>query len=188
MVFSLFCLEIFVFVKQSMFMLKTLILSLFLFTSCLSSSPIRDDLKVMGWLEFVRLFDDEVVVKVKLDPGAKTSSMHAKNIKRFKKGDVRWVRFDFIDADQRTGEKIKKTIERPLVRNVLIKAHKAKSRRRPVVTMPFNLGGKIYETEFSLTDRSRFHYPVLLGRRFLKDVTLVDSGKTYLLGEIESYQ
>ena len=164
------------------------IFCLFLSASCLSTSPVRDDLKVMGWLEFVRLFDDEVVVKIKLDPGAKTSSMHAKNIKRFKRGGKRYVRFDFIDKDQRTGKEVKKTIERPLVRNVLIKAHLAKSRRRPVVVMPFNLGGKVYETEFSLTDRTRFHYPVLLGRRFLKDVTLVDSGKTYLLGEIEAYE
>jgi hypothetical protein len=40
--------------------------------------------------------------------------------------------------------------------------------------------GKDYEAEFNLVDRSKFNYPVLLGRSFLKDVALVDANATFL--------
>ncbi|MEZ5504604.1 MAG: RimK/LysX family protein [Gammaproteobacteria bacterium] len=44
----------------------------------------------------------------------------------------------------------------------------------------FMLDGHEYEAQFTLTDRSRFIYPVLLGRRFLEHAALVDPSRTYL--------
>ncbi|MEE3208742.1 MAG: RimK/LysX family protein, partial [Pseudomonadota bacterium] len=35
-------------------------------------------------------------------------------------------------------------------------------------------------TEFTLADRSRMSYPVLLGRSFLKDVAVVDVGQEFI--------
>lgn len=142
------------------------------------------ELTVMGWLEHARLpAVSEKVFRAKLDPGAQTSSIHALNIKRFKKGGKRYVRFTFKEVDKLTKEVFEVELVAPLVRNVAIKRHKGKSVKRPVVELEFILGEKTYKTEFSLADRTRFHYPMLLGRRFLQDVALVDSGKKYLLGD-----
>lgn len=138
----------------------------------------------MGWLEHARLpIASEKVFRAKLDPGAQTSSIHALNIKRFKKGGKRYVRFNFKEVDKLTKQVFEVELVAPLVRNVAIKRHKGKSVKRPVVELEFILGNKTYKTEFSLADRTRFHYPMLLGRRFLEDVALVDSGKKYLLGD-----
>jgi len=47
--------------------------------------------------------------------------------------------------------------------------------------------GRVYETEFTLNDRSNFNYPILLGRSFLENVALVDAGETFLFkGDTDS--
>ena len=48
--------------------------------------------------------------------------------------------------------------------------------------MDFCIGGKTHETQFSLTDRGKFSYPVLLGRRFMRDDNiLIDSGRSFIV-------
>ncbi len=50
--------------------------------------------------------------------------------------------------------------------------------QRPTVTMSICLGDKVYEW-FTLRDRSKMIYPVLLGRRLLADLGAVDSSRTF---------
>ncbi|ADE15161.1 protein of unknown function DUF785 [Nitrosococcus halophilus Nc 4] len=137
---------------------------------------------IMGWVERVVLIPWGVELKAKLDSGAKTSSLHAEDIERFEKDGEEWVRF-IIELEGK-GEEIEPLqVEQPLVRNVRIKRHRGNAKRRPVVNLKFCLNGKGYETQFSLVDRSRLNYPVLFGRRFLKDVALIDPSKTFLTNE-----
>lgn len=132
----------------------------------------------MGWIEYAKL-EGEVLVKAKLDTGAKTSSIHGTQLKTFKKNGKKWLRFTFEEKDEVTKKKFKKVYEKKIVRHVKIKDHKSKSRRRPVVEMSFELSGKTYTTQFSVTDRDRFIYPILLGRRFLKDVAVIDPSQKF---------
>jgi hypothetical protein len=137
---------------------------------------------IMGWIERAVLIPWGVEIKAKLDSGAKTSSLHAEGIERFEKDGEEWVRF--VIAVKAEGKKMERLhVERPLVRNVRIKQHHSSSKRRPVVNLKFCLNGESYETQFSLVDRSRLNYPVLFGRRFLKDVALIDPSKTFLANE-----
>ncbi len=135
---------------------------------------------VMGWVEYVAIEPWGLRLKAKLDSGAKTSSMHAQNIEHFRRSGDRWVRFRLESQATGKGERHTFTMERPLVREVRIKAHGGSLLSRPVVTLDFCLNGSSYETQFTLTDRSNFLYPVLLGRRFLEHVALIDPGATYL--------
>ena len=49
---------------------------------------------IIGWRECVGLPGLGVgAVKAKIDTGARTSALHAFNVRRFKKGDEAWVRF-----------------------------------------------------------------------------------------------
>ncbi len=135
---------------------------------------------VMGWLESIVLEPWGFKVRAKLDSGAKTSSLNAKNIRRFKKNGKKWVRFTLRRERPKKNEARSVEVERPLVRIVFIKRHGRRSQRRPVVTLPFCLNGQHYETAFTLVDRSVFNYPVLLGRNFLKDIALIDPGASFL--------
>lgn len=134
---------------------------------------------VMGWIEPVVLVPWGIDAKAKLDSGAKTSSLHAKKIERFEKEGEEWVRF-VVEVKTRKKKLEQVTVERPLVRDVRIKRHRSAAYERPVVKMKLCLDGKDYETQFNLVDRTDFNYPVLLGRRFLKEVALIDPKETFL--------
>lgn len=152
-------------------------------------SSYSDNKSIMGWIEYVNLHPLEFRVKAKLDTGAKTSSMHAEDIELFKRDGDTWVRFTFeakhYDPHKKGESKLRRvTLERKRVRNVIIKRHNVKYQERPVVKMTLCINGKLHTEQFSLIDRSRFLYPVLLGRKALKDIALVDSGETFLTSGI----
>jgi hypothetical protein len=133
-------------------------------------------LEIFGWVERVELLDGDLSVKAKLDTGAATSSLDATNIRRFRRGGDRWVRFTVTDPD--TDEQLE--LEKPLSRNVRIVRHSGEHQRRAVVTIPLCFGPFAREVEFTLIDRSNFIYPVLLGRSALKGHALIDSGETFI--------
>lgn len=135
---------------------------------------------ILGWLESTRLLPSGMRVKTKLDPGAKTSSMQATKVEYFTRDDKTWVRFDFSDVNLDSKKEETYTLEGPLVREVVIKRHGAKNVIRPVVAMPFCLNHLVYKAEFSLTNRDKFNYSILLGRSFLSKVALVDSDEIFL--------
>ena len=147
--------------------------------------------RIMGWVENVYFPPTYTKLKAKLDTGAKTSSIDARDITPFEKNGEQWVRFTiqrkgkaaYVDKEGRQHPEkaaVNLVFERPVERVARIKRHKRKSMERYVVTIPIYIAGRTHEAEFSLTDRRKFIYPVLLGRRFLKDVAIVDPGKTFL--------
>ncbi|QGZ29813.1 ATP-dependent zinc protease [Stutzerimonas stutzeri] len=142
-------------------------------TVALADSP-----QVLGWVEQGLILPERVAVKFKLDTGALTSSMHAENIDRFEKDGDDWVRFTLELEDIETEEKIEKRLEREVVRDIKVRGAGG-AEERPVVLMKVCLGNRVYEEQFSLNDRDKMNYPVLVGRRTLENVGLVDSSKTF---------
>ena len=143
-----------------------------------SATAFADSPRVFGWVEEGLIFPEKVAVKFKLDTGALTSSMHAENIDRFEKDGDDWVRFTLELEDIATDKKIEKRLEREEVGENKVRGAGG-AERRPVVLMKVCLGSKIYEEQFSLNDRDKMNYPVLVGRRTLENVGLVDSSKTF---------
>lgn len=139
---------------------------------------LQKHLLTAGWLESIILLPGGLKLRAKLDTGAKTSSLHAVDIERFTRDGEDWVRFRTIDPHE---NKSVMPFEMPLVRDVRIKRHKRPAQERPVVEMSFCLDAEIYTTEFSLIDRGKFNYPVLLGRRVLQKGILVDPAASFTL-------
>ena len=135
---------------------------------------------ILGWLETTELVGADMRIKTKLDVGAKTSSMQATNIERFERDGEPWVQFDFTDEDVDTEKEQTLRLEGPLVREVVIKRHGANNITRPVVALEFCLYHQIYRAEFSLADRGKFNYSILLGRSFLEKVAVIDPSETFL--------
>jgi len=145
--------------------------------------------EVLGFIEWVVMGETGIRLKARLDTGAKTSSLHAANVESFEKDNEEWVRFQLPLGDHEDqpseGElehdEVILEFERPVYRTVLIKRKGAPSQRRHVVKMEFCIAGKMHETQFSLTDRGKFAYPVLLGRRFMRDDNiLTDSARSFV--------
>lgn len=134
---------------------------------------------IAGWVERVTVLDiRDNPIKAKLDSGANTSSIHAIDIKKFERDGDDWVRFKFVDKDGDSKE-----MERPQVRGVKIKDLDGGADHRPVIELDMCFDGRIHKTQFTLSDRSGFNYRILLGRRFLGDVAVIDPGTTFLTKE-----
>ena len=142
------------------------------------ASAAADFKPTFGWVEEGLIFPEKIAVKFKLDTGALTSSMHAENIDRFEKNGDDWVRFTLELEDIDTEKKIEKRLEREVVRDIKVRGAGG-AEKRPVVMMKVCLGDTIYEEQFSLNDRDKMNYPVLVGRRTLENLGLVDSSKTF---------
>lgn len=136
------------------------------------------DKEILGWIENALVTSKRIKVKAKLDTGAKTTSMHAINIKRFKRDGQRMVRFTIEDPD--SGELFE--MESPLVRSVRIKESIGDEHsRRPVVELWLCVGSLGRVVEVNLVDRSRFNYPLLIGRSAMAGLIVVDSEETFTL-------
>ncbi len=155
------------------------LLTCFVFISFIAGTPCRADPLGLGWLERIRLQPWDIVVKAKLDTGAKTAAIHATDIERFNKNGEKWVRFK-LALDHRDPKSETFLVEKPLERDVTIKLRGTKNNdARPTVKLQFCLGQKRYEALFTLINRSKFNYPVLLGRRFLADIAVIDPASKY---------
>jgi hypothetical protein len=134
---------------------------------------------VLGWLEGAYLQPWGIRVRAKLDTGARTSSLHADRITTFEQDGETWVRFH-LPYGRREGFDQGVVIERPLLREALVKERMSESRSRYVVELDVCVSGKTYTTPVSLFDRSNFNYPMILGRLMLEGNIIVDSSRTFL--------
>ncbi|EPC04415.1 hypothetical protein L861_03575 [Litchfieldella anticariensis FP35 = DSM 16096] len=139
------------------------------------------DKEVLGRSEWIGLPGIGTYLKARIDTGANTSSLSAKEITRFERDGENWVRFklalneDDVAVDQVRDE----WIEAPIVRRVRI-TQAAGNDSRPVVSLPMTLGSINEQVEFTLNDRTHLNYPVLLGRRFMMDIAVIDVAQTYI--------
>lgn len=130
--------------------------------------------KVVGWVEKVKVYPGALEFKAKIDTGALTSSINAKNIIEFERDGETWVRFDVVNRND-----MSMTIELPLAREVKIKRHFGKKQKRYVVRLAICLDGLYKKTEVSLVDRQGFVYAMLIGRSFLKKNFIIDPAATF---------
>ncbi|MDV6344404.1 ATP-dependent zinc protease [Nitrosomonas sp. Is37] len=135
---------------------------------------------ILGWVESIRLEPWGLKMLARIDTGANTSSMSARDIHQFNKGNKDWVRFtlDFGTEKGKPNRTIE--IERPILRSHKIKQHSGIPQVRLVVAMDICLANEVRNVEFNLIDRRALNYPILLGRRALAGVALVDSSRTHL--------
>ncbi len=145
-------------------------------SSSFSKEPAR---VIAGWVEKVRIENQAYDIKAKLDTGAKTSSIHAINIKPFKKDGKRWAKFTLLIKDSK-GNQHELDLEKPRSRKANIKNHDGKHDPRYVVDLALCFNGRKFITEFTLADRSEYIYDVLLGRQFLKRAAIIDPDNTFL--------
>lgn len=133
---------------------------------------------IAGWVEKISLVEQPLLLKAKLDTGAKTSSIHAINVEPLMHEGERWVKFDLLlrDVDDKQHSL---HMEKPRSRRVRIKNYDGEHDRRAVVELEICFDGRKHVTEFTLADRSEYLYDVLLGREFLQGIAVVDPGSTF---------
>ncbi|WP_461482741.1 ATP-dependent zinc protease family protein, partial [Porticoccus sp.] len=135
------------------------------------------NLPIIGEVENVAVDPPGVTLEARIDTGAASSSMHAENIQMVERDGSRYVRFSVLNPE--TNELME--VERKLHRKVLIKQQTGEYERRYVVKLWLSLGGIKEQVDVTLTDRSDFEYPLLVGRNLLTDTAIVDVSRKHTL-------
>lgn len=135
-------------------------------------------LPLIGWREWVALPDFGVErIKVKVDTGARTSSLHAFALKSFRRDDRSWVRFQIHPAQRHSVPSIE--VEAPVLEYRTIRSSNGKASRRPVIVTAVILLGQSWPIELTLASRDQMGFRMLLGREAIRNRFLVDTGGSY---------
>lgn len=135
--------------------------------------------KVIGWVEWVSLPDLPVKrIKAKADTGAKTSALHAENIRvRLIENGKHEVTFTVFPSKKKSQAV---TVTSPLSESRLVRSSTGLATLRPVISTTLKIGGREKKIEITLTNRGPMEYLMLLGRSALRDF-YVDPGHSHLL-------
>ena len=120
-------------------------------------------------------------LKIRVDTGAKTSSLHVDNIKEFIEKGKPWIQFD-IHPDFHNVETIKHC-RAPVADIRKIKSSNAETEQRYVIRTHLELGDQTWEIELTLTDRSDMSYLMLLGREAMGSRVLIDPSKSFIASD-----
>lgn len=115
-------------------------------------------------------------VPAKTDTGAYRSAVHASNIEV---GEDGILRFDLLGGHPVCGPMVHR-LEAEEYTKVWVANSTGHREERYEVKLKVKLGPKVFHARFTLADRSKKIYPILLGRKLLNHRFLVDSAKSSL--------
>ena len=128
-----------------------------------------NDLKIIGRLEFVDFPELGIgELEAKVDTGAYTSSLHCSEI--IVEGNN--VRFIVLDDAHPSFEG--KWFSLPIEKFTTVKSSNGHTQERVVVKTKMKILDEEFDIFLTLTNRKDMKYPVLLGRKFLKNKYLVN--------------
>jgi hypothetical protein len=123
----------------------------------------------------LELFD----LDAKVDTGADSNALHCDDIE-IKEDKVSFTLLDEVHASYHG-----KRITLPIYKIKRVKSSNGTVQIRPSIKITVKFFGKKYKSIISLTNRADMKFPMLIGRRFLKDKFLVDVSQEYLCNKKE---
>ena len=143
----------------------------------------QDNKVIVGNQEWCRLGELAIpAIKVRVDSGAKTSALHAFNIKAFNRDGALWVSFEVHPLQK--NRKVVVKCEAPVVDRRSIRSSTGEVEKRYVIRTPIGLGSDSWEVEVTLTNRDSMGYRMLLGREAMSGRLLVDPDASFRFGEV----
>ena len=140
-----------------------------------------NNLPIIGWREWVGLPDFGIeAIKVKVDTGARSSSLHASNLREFDRNGEKWVRFKVHPIQRKRDATVE--IEARVIEYRSVRSSSGKATVRPVVITRLTLLGITWPVELTLASRDKMGFRMLLGREAFRGRFIVDAGKSYFGG------
>jgi len=163
--------------KLSIIRSQEVVLSRVLFLAGLLALPaFAAEPTLYGRYEHIKVEEIGKILPAKMDTGAMTASLSARDIEQFKRDGEDWVRFRLaVDgADDTLYEQRLLGISRIKTRaeeagNVDPDSEPPRA-ERPVVGMQLCIGDQLREVQVNLTDRTHFSYPLLIGAETIRDL------------------
>lgn len=135
----------------------------------------------IGWREWAALPELGVpTIKVKVDTGARTSSLHAASVEPFTLDGRERVRFVLHPLQETT--EIELVCEADVVDYRKVTNSGGASEMRYVIRTPIRIGTELWPIEITLARRESMTFRMLLGRTAMRGHLLIDAGRSYLTG------
>lgn len=139
-------------------------------------------LPVIGWREWISLPELGVkAIKVKVDTGARSSSIHAINQKFFERDGEKWVRFQINPLQDTTDNKI--NAEAKIVDFRSVRSSSGVAEMRSVIETHIKILDSVWPIELTLSDRDAMGFRMLLGRQAFREKFYVDAGHSFYGGK-----
>lgn len=139
----------------------------------------KKEKKIIGWREYLVLPELGIkTIKAKVDTGARSSALHAYDLKIEKFGKKDIAKFK-VHPHQNDTKRFKRC-EAEIVEYRKVKSSNGQTELRPVILSTVKLHGEAWETEITLTNRDQMGFRMLLGRASFRKKFLVDVSKSYL--------
>jgi len=138
-------------------------------------------LPVIGWREYVSLPGLGVKnIKVKVDSGARSSSLHAVELRLFDRDGEQWVHFKVHPVQRSRAESVE--IKAMILEFRYVKNTSGVAKMRPVIVTDIELLETVWPVELTLASRDNMGFRMLLGREAFRGRFLVDGGTSYYGG------
>jgi hypothetical protein len=139
--------------------------------------------RLVGWREWVALPELGIAkLPAKVDTGARTSALHAVDIRPERRADGEWVRFVVPEEVGRTPARQVHEARVCDVRDV--KSSTGDAERRIVILTTVQVAERRFQVEVTLSDRSEMEFPMLIGRNALRaGRLLVHPSRSFLQGQ-----
>jgi hypothetical protein len=137
------------------------------------------ELGIIGWREWVSLPELGIDrVKVKVDTGARTSSLHAFDLHIDEGAEPPVVRFKVHPIQRSTRETVE--CAAPLLEWRWVRSSNGRREKRPVVATDVRVNGQTWSIELTLASRDLMGFRMLLGREAFRRRFLVNAGRSFL--------
>jgi ribosomal protein S6--L-glutamate ligase len=123
-------------------------------------------------------------IKARIDSGAKTSSIHAFNIQKFRREGKTWVSFEVHPLQNNRKTVIR--CERPVLDKRGVKSSSGIAETRYVIGTTIKIGSVSWDIELTLANRDSMGYRMLLGREAMSGRMLVDPSISFALNNVSS--
>jgi len=141
-----------------------------------------EEILTLGWREWIGLPELGLpAIKAKVDTGARTSALHAFEVRPFTENGKERVEFK-IHPIQRNSESVVTCIADVVDERVVSDSGGHKEKRLIIVT-PMTIGPYSWPIEMTLTSRDSMMFRMLLGRTAIEAIAKVDPAKSYLVGK-----
>jgi len=132
-----------------------------------------------GWREWVGLPDLDVEwIKAKIDTGARTSSLHAFDVREFDRDGQDWVRFKVKPWQDSQEDAV--VVERPVHDRRAVRSSSGHAQQRIVVKLRIRLVDHEVVAEVTLSNRDEMGFRMLIGREALRRGYTVDPARSFL--------
>lgn len=141
----------------------------------------REPLPAIGWREWIALPSLSIPrIKVKVDTGARSSALHAVDVRPVMKNGRQHVRFNVHPEQRSASETI--AAEAEVVDYRHVRSSGGQSTLRPVIQTLVEFQGAAWPIELTLVGRDEMGFRMLLGRQAVRDRFVVDPGRSFFGG------